>query len=107
MLVHPSFPAKTVSEFICLRQDPSGHDQRGIGHRRKPDPYVRRAVQMQHVPVTVPLGLKSRKPVSRGVERRALSAYLRNIIEDAIRPERRKSREGASHERAPSRPRPG
>ena len=54
---------------------------------------------MQHVPVTILLRAEVKEACETAAEseRRALSAYLRNLIEDAVRPERRKSREGAGH----------
>ena len=45
MVVNPAFPAKTVPQFISLRQGQSGQDQYGFGRRRLDRPRCRRAVQ--------------------------------------------------------------
>jgi tripartite-type tricarboxylate transporter receptor subunit TctC len=42
---HPSFPAKTVSEFDRLRQDQSGQDRHGVADDRNRSLYGRRPVQ--------------------------------------------------------------
>jgi hypothetical protein len=45
MVVHPSFPAKTVPRAYRLCQGQSGQDQSGIARRRNLDPHGRRTVQ--------------------------------------------------------------
>ena len=57
MAVNPSFPAKTVSEFIAYAKGQSGQGQHGVGRQRNGRPSVGRTVQddgrHQHGPRSV------------------------------------------------------
>ena len=58
MVVNPSFPAKTVAEFIAYAKANPGQDQHDLDRHRQPDPRGRRTVQddgrRRHAPCARP-----------------------------------------------------
>jgi Tripartite tricarboxylate transporter family receptor len=84
MVVHPSFPAKTVPRAYRLCQGQSGQDQSGIARRRNLDPHGRRTVQGHDRPAG---GLVFRsKPDGERARVRNMSECWFRRIGDASRP---------------------